>query len=170
MKTYLSLKSIPVYLAITMLLCACGPKSDVTPADTEDILGQWRLKTVKLDAKVKVNGQVQPVSDSAEGTADQIIEFKSDGTIADPSDIFGTSTYTWKYTVKGTELAIGEPDDIGYFALNSDAKTMKWQMDLARAQRSLKETEGFSSVFNVDAADMRDALVECNLALEFVKK
>ncbi|SKB76942.1 hypothetical protein [Dyadobacter psychrophilus] len=169
MKSHQKINYVFILFMALASLIGCKKDSDVTPSDENSIVGKWRLKSAKLNAKVKVNGTIQSASNNRAGTPAEVIDIKDDGTIDDPGDIFGTDTYWWDYKVKGTELALGDPDDIGYFTLSSDSQTMKWQMNLEQAQRSLKETDGFSSVFNVDATAMQDALVECDLVLDFVK-
>lgn len=150
-------------------MTSCDSGSDVTPVDASTILGNWRVKTVKIDVQIKINGQIESASESRNGNSNEIIEVKSDGSISDASDIFGTSTYEWKYKLSGTELILGEPDDIGYFTPTTSGSTMKWHMNLQQARKSLNETDGFSSIFNVDADDIRNTLEGCDFTIEFEK-
>lgn len=170
MKIHHCFRSLLSLASLSFLLSHCAPKNDVTPINVADIVGKWQLKTSKVVLKANINGKIETANQSRNGTAAEILDIKSNGTISDPSAIFGTGTYSWKYAIKGNELALGETGDIGYFTIQVTGTTMTWRMNLSQANRSLKETKGFSSIFNVDAQEFGNSLVELDMTIEFVKK
>lgn len=168
------MKTITQILIVCFLLvfmAGCSKSGEVAPdVSVDQVLATWQLKTMKVMVKVNDNGKVETANDSRNGTSRETVEFRNTGTLLDPSDLFGTGRYSWKYAIKGSELALGEPGNIGYFTIRTSGTTMTWHMNLEQGRRSLKDTRAFSSIFNVDADEVRDALIDLDFTIEFVKK
>lgn len=159
-----------VFLAFVILTSGCSQKEEVFAINSAEIVGKWQVKSMKISLKANVNGKIETANQSRNGTTAEILDVKSNGTISDPSDIFGTGTYSWKYAIKGSELALGETGDIGYFTLTLNGSAMTWHMNLEQTNRCIKDTDGFSSILNVDVDDVRGKILENDLTIEFVKK
>jgi hypothetical protein len=170
MKNYSYFRSLLIFISFNFLLSHCSLKNDVTPVNAADVVGKWQLKTSKIVLKVNDNGKIETADQSRNGRSDEVLDIKSNGTISDPSDLFGTGTYGWLYSIKGNELALGEPGDIAYFTLSIKGNSMTWHMNLEQTNRCLNDTDGFSSILNVDVEEARGKILENDFTLEFVKK
>lgn len=159
-----------VFLAFVILTSGCSQKEEVSAINSAGIVGKWQVKSMKIILKANVNGKIETANQTRNGTTSEILDIQNSGIISDPSDIFGTGTYGWKYAVKGNELALGETGDIGYFTLTLNASSMTWHMNLEQTNRCIKDTDGFSSILNVDVDDVRGKMLENDFTIEFVKK
>lgn len=162
--------SVLALFTLIVLLSGCLQKDNVTPINATDVVGKWQVKNMKIILKGNDNGKIETFNESRNGTAAEVLDIKSNGTINDPSDLFGTGTYGWQYTIKGNELALGEPGDIAYFTLSINGNSMTWHMNIEQTNRALNDSDGFNSVLNVDVDEARGKILENDFTIEFVKK
>lgn len=166
---------ISTFLMVCLLMLGSCKKDKVeplTPVNTADLLGTWKLDNASVTIKGRANGGPVNITDKRNGESNEYLEFLAGGVVKDPADIFGTSTYTWKATIEnGNELTLRVPgaDDYGYFTITMNGNKMTWKMNAEQAIRSSKDSDGYSSVLNGGTDDF-DELKELSLVLEFTKK
>jgi hypothetical protein len=163
------MKKMAILFALAGFLLGCSKsEDDVTPVNTNDLLGTWQMTTSKIAITAKDG---QKVNDSRNGTSSNVMTFNSNGTLNDPSDLFNASIRSWKYSVSGNELTIntGANSDVGHFQLKINGTTMTWFMDRALADRSVKDSQGFTGVLNGDGDDLAQ-IASMEITIEFKKK
>lgn len=164
------IKHTLLFFAFCLILFSCKKEESPSPITNDLILGTWQMKTSRVVVKANVNGKEETADQTRNGTTVNTLTIKSDGTIADPSDLFGTSTYSWNYSINGTELKLFKSsNNLAYFTISVNTAGMQWNMNTEQTKRSLSETTGKNSVINANSS-IKDLILENNFTIEFIKK
>lgn len=164
-------KYILILVTFCCILFSC--KKDETPSPTitnDQIVGTWQMKTSRVILKANVNGKEETADQTRNGTTANTLTINSNGTISDPSDLFRTGTYSWKYSINGNELKLFKSsNNLAYFTISLNTTGMQWNMNTEQTKRSLLETTGTNSVLNANAS-IKDLILENNFTIDFTKK
>lgn len=163
------MKNLTLLFLITLLF-SCKKEESVSPISSDQIVGTWQMNTSRVILKANVNGKEETADQTRNGTSADILIVTDNGTISDPSDLFGTNTYAWKYSINGNELKLSKNSlDLAYFTISTTASGMQWKMNTEQLKRSLTETTGNNSVLNGDSS-AKDFIISNDLTIDFIKK